>query len=461
VQLKLIKAAANIRNCRHSAAGANSLAFAPAQGAALAEAERLKRDIGPISSAMLVLNGVVGAGIFALPGTLHADFGAFSPWLIPLFGLVIFIVAIPMAETASLFDRTGGPVAYTKEAFGSFISFQTGWAYYVTRLTAFAANTLVFTTYAATLWAPLGEGIPRAALIIILVTTITAINVIGVKRAVTALDAFSFLKVAPLLIVVLLGIVLYAFRGGEAIVVPEFSEVEKASLLVLYAFIGFEVVLFPAGETKNAAQTIPRALITTLLAIIGLYFLIQFAYSAVMAGEEAAKAPLVAFGEKVIGPAGALLMLLAALFSIGGNLLGNLVVAPRATYALARDGSLPAWFGHVSERYATPANSIVFLGATAMLLALSGSFAGLAIVSTLARLFVYAASIASLPVIRKKRGLPPRTGSYRFFAPVVIVLSLVFCVWAIVQSTLDAWKVFGALIAVGAVLYGAARWTRP
>src|SRR3546814_3907683 len=79
--------------------------------------ERLKRDIGFAGSAFLSFNGIVGAGIFALPGVLYAQFGTFSPWLFPIFGLLILLVALPIARLAALFPQSGGPVAYTT-AFG-------------------------------------------------------------------------------------------------------------------------------------------------------------------------------------------------------------------------------------------------------------------------------------------------------------------------------------------------------
>ena len=409
---------------------------------------------------MLVLNGVVGAGIFALPGTLYADFGAFSPWLIPLFGALVFLIAIPLGEVAGLFDRTGGPVAYAREAFGPFVSFQTGWAYYVTRLTAFAANTLVLVEYAAAIFPGLDEGFARTALIVGVIAAATAINVVGVRRALIVLDALSILKIAPLLIVALVGAVLYGPTSVEPVALPAFSDVERASLLILYAFIGFESAVLAAGETKDPERTIPRALVATLIATAGLYFLVQFAYAATMTGEVVDKGPLVAFGEKLLGGPGAFVMLLAALFSVAGNLLTIMLVTPRAAFALAADGQLPAWFGRVSARFATPANSIVFLGALASLLALTGSFVALAVVSTLARLWVYVASLAALPVIRRKRGLPPRRGVARLLSPAILAGGLAFCLWAIAQSSAKSWATFGALLLVGGALYAVARLAR-
>lgn len=407
---------------------------------------------------MLVLNGIVGAGIFALPGTMLAEFGAFSPWLIPIFGVFTLLVAIPLGEVAGFFERTGGPVAYTEEAFGPFVSFQTGWTYYVAKLSSSAANTAVFAAYAAALWPPLGNGLPRAALIVAVLGAVTAVNVIGVKRAVAVLDALSILKIAPLLLLALPAAILYGFRGGAPIVLPHFDDVERASLLIFYAFVGFEISLVVGGETKDAKRTIPRALIATIVATIALYFIVQFAYTATMQGEAAGAAPLVAFGRKLIGPTGAMLMIFAALFSIAGNVMGAMASSARVTFALAAGGQLPGWFSRVNARYATPANSIVFLGATAMILALSGSFVSLAVVSSLARLWVYLASIAALPVIRRKHGAQARRGPARILAPAVFAGGLLFCLWAISQSTLESWRLFGLLVLAGGILYILARY---
>ena len=99
----------------------------------------LKRDIGPIGSSLLSFNGIVGAGIFALPATLHLQFGAFSPWLFPIFGLLILVIALPFARLAAVHCTTGGPVAYCA-CFGPAASIHIGWIYYVARVPAYAVR---------------------------------------------------------------------------------------------------------------------------------------------------------------------------------------------------------------------------------------------------------------------------------------------------------------------------------
>lgn len=404
----------------------------------------LRRDIGLFGSAFLAFNGVVGAGIFALPETLYSQFGAFSPWLFPLFGLLVLLVALPFARVASHFPVSGGPVVYAA-AFGPMVSFQAGWIYYVARVTALAANSNVLITYLAALWPSLSSGFARASAIALVCGLLTALNVVGVKRAVRALDVFTVLKAAPLILMAVVGLVLAggSFEAPEA---PPLTELEAAALLILYAFVGFENSVLPAGETANAPQTIPRALIATIIATAGLYFLVQLSYVAVMEPGVAGDAPLVSFGEALMGPAGGLLLTAAAVFSLLGNVGAGMTAATRASFALARDRLLPSWFGEVSERFHTPVNSVLFMGGAVLLLAITGSFVWLAVVSTLARLFVYALGIAALPRLER-----------RPITYVMVALGLAICVWAALQSGWAAWRTLLVLVAAGTVLYLATR----
>src|SRR5688500_6907942 len=291
-----------------------------------AEDKGLRREIGFTGSAFLAFNGVIGASIFALPAKLQDQFGWFSPWLFPLFGLLVLVVALPFARVASHFPMSGGPVVYAAQ-FGPAASFQAGWIYYVARVTALAANANVLVAYLASLWAPLGLGLWRAAAIVAVVALLTAVNVAGVKKAVRLLDALTLLKAAPLIVMAIVGLVAAGGSIEAPTALPPLSEIEVAALLVLYAFVGFETSVVPAGETRDPQRTIPRALIATILATAGLYFLVQLSYVAVMAPGEGGDAPLLPFGAKLAGPAGALLLTAAASFSLMGKLSGGITSA--------------------------------------------------------------------------------------------------------------------------------------
>jgi amino acid transporter len=402
--------------------------------------EPLRRDIGFFGSAFLSFNGVVGGGIFALPATLYTQFGAFSPLLFPLFGLLVLVIALPFARVAARHPLSGGPVVYAA-AFGSAAAFQAGWIYYVARVTALAANATLLVTYLAGWWPAFGTPLPRAAVIVGLCALLSAVNIVGVRRAVRVLDALTLLKATPLLLAALYGLIL---AGGiePPAPLPPVADLGAAALLILFAFVGFENGVVAAGETARPERTIPRALLTTILATACLYFLVQLAYVAVME-PGASKTPLIDFGRAILGPAGAVILTATAIFSLLGNISGGMTGTTRTTYAMGRDGLLPGWFGRVSERFATPANSIAFMGALIALLALSGSFVWLAVVSTLARMFVYSISIASLA-----KGERPSPLLWAGMAAAIAV-----CLWAAGQSAWASWRMLLILAAAGTLLY--------
>lgn len=415
---------------------------------------RLRRDIGLSGAAFLVFNGVVGAGIFALPGVLSDNVGAFSPWMFPLFGLAIMTVVWAYAELAGYFSASGGPVLYTAEAFGPAVSFQVGWLYYLSRLTALAANVNVLMLYAASLWPSIGEGMGRGVVIVAIIAFLTLVNVIGVRRAVEALSGFTLLKALPLLGIVVYGLIVKADHITAPLALPALSAVESTALLVIYAFVGFEQVVVPAGETDDPKRTLPRSLLLTVVAIAALYFVVQLAYEAALGGQAVEDAPLVEFGRTVAGNAGGLILTAVAIFSIGGNMTSSMVSAPRLTFALAREGALPAWFSRVSARYHTPHTSILFLGGLAAILAVTGSFVWLAAVSTLARLLVYLSSIAALPVIRRKAGVVlPRRPVTILLRIVIPAAAFVLCLWLVTQTGADDWTLLIILVGLGTGLY--------
>lgn len=406
----------------------------------------LKREIGFTGSAFLSFSGMVGAGIFALPGTLHEQFGAFSPWLFPIFAGLFLLIALPFARLAALHPVSGGPVAYTAP-FGPLVSFQAGWLYYVARITALAANANVFATYAATLWPPLGDVVGRPVTIALLVGAITILNMVGVRRAIRMLDLLTLLKALPLIALAIWGLISAAGAWPPPGPPPPLTAMEAAALIVLYAFVGFENSVVPAGETRDAARTIPRALIVTIITTAAIYFLVQLAYVSVMPPAPKPEAPLAAMAAALIGPIGALILTLTALASIAGNVTGSMTATPRVTYALSGQGSLPHWFGRVSARWATPANSVLFMGLAGIALGVTGSFVWLAIVSTLARLFVYALSIAALPKAER-----PSPGGW-----VLIAAAFAVCAWAAAQSGWNSWAMLAGLVVIGFILYAVAR----
>ncbi|HEX6741290.1 MAG TPA: APC family permease [Sphingomicrobium sp.] len=411
----------------------------------MSEAPRLERTIGLPGAILLSFNGAVGAAIFALPGTLGADFGTFSPWLFPLVALGAMLVIWPFARSVAAFPESGGPATYGR-AFGRLTGFELGWVYYVARAAAFAANANVLVAYLGR-WLPaLEHGIGRAATLVAICALLAAANIIGVRRALRLLAGLTLLKALPLFAGAMAALILFGPIPAPG-APPALSEAETGALLVFYAFVGFENLVVPAGETKQPRTTLPRAILISIATTTSLYFLVQLAFVTVFPGGGAdPDAPLVDLANRLAGPVGAAILILTAIASVGGNLHGIMTSVPRLTYAMAGRGDLPRWFGAVSERYATPANSIAFLALATGVLAVSGSFVWLAVVSTLARMFVYAVTIAALPRAPDR----PRLTPIHWASGTV---GMAVCAWAAAQADATAWLTLGALAAAGLALY--------
>jgi amino acid transporter len=415
---------------------------------------RLERRIGLWGAVLLSFNGAVGAAIFALPATLAADLGAFSPWLFPLVALGALFVIVPFSRTVAAFPESGGPAAYGR-VFGRVAGFELGWIYYASRAAAFAANANVLIAYLGR-WAPaVEEGFARAGALAGLCAGLALINILGIERAMRLLAGLTFVKALPLALAAIATLLLFGPIPAPG-AAPPLSEFEVGALLVFYAFVGFENLVVPAGETRRPATTLPRAILLTIGATTLLYFLVQLAFVTMFQdGGPASEAPLIDLGQRLAGPAGAIILTVAAIASLGGNLHGIMTAVPRLTWAMGERRDLPGWFAVVSGRYRTPANSILFLAVVAGLLAVSGSFVWLAVVSTLARMFVYAVTIAALPRAPERPQLTP----LHWFSGAI---GIAICAWAAAQADTKAWLTLAALAIAGLVLFAiAAASARP
>lgn len=417
-------------------------------------ATRLKRDIGFFGAAFLVLNSVIGAGIFALPGKVAVNAGLYSPWLFLVVGVMFIAVVLTFAELASYYDRTGGPVLYASDAFGPVVGFGTGWLIFLARVTAFAANANVMAVYLASLADVFATGFARAAIITLVTVGLTWANIHGVKDGVRTMSVLTVLKVLPLLLLVILGLQhvtgMTLLPGGAVFI----DDIGGTTLLLIYAYVGFETIGVTAGETSEAKKTVPVALVGTVILTGILYFLIVLVFVAVIPADGYASATLVDVGRSLAGPAGAMVITLAAVFSISGNLAGSMLAAPRILFALAENRQLPAWFAHVHERHATPHNAILVMGAMALFLALSSNFVSLAVGSSVVRLLGYVICIAALPRIRQQADDATRRQAHRppggYAVPAVAML---VCLWLVAQSELHDWLRVSVLLAVGLALY--------
>lgn len=417
----------------------------------------LRREIGKLGIATIAMNGVIGSGIFALPAVALAQAGYFSPWVFVLCGILILSVAVTLARVASFFDVTGGPIVYTTYAFGRFIGFQTGLLIYLSRVAAIAASANLIVSHAAALWSPLATGPLKTFALVAYVSLATGLNVAGVRAGMAAVYVISILKLAPLILLILVGLpsAEWASVAGAESLPP--GELGQVMLVLMYAFIGFEFSLINAGETRNPREEIPRTLVRTVVAIAISYALIQVIVVSVAPDLGTSETPLVDVAARLMGPLGALVLGIGVVFSIGGGSLTSLLTAPRLTYALSRDGSLPAWLGKVSPRTGAPVNSILLCGLLSTAMAVGQTFVWLTVLSTFVRLLTYLLCIASLPVVERR--MPAREGQFKLPGGLVIpIFAFILTAWLISHSTLDSFLITGLIVAGGTLLFWFSRW---
>jgi amino acid transporter len=416
----------------------------------------LKREIGQLGFGAIALNGTIGAGIFALPAIAVERAGLFSPWIYVACGLLIMLIVFVFARVASYIRDTGGPVTYATTAFGPFAGFQAGWLLTLSRAAAFAANAHLMVTYAGWFWPPLSDGSWHMAAVGIVCVVLTVINVIGVRQGMLAIFALTLLKLLPLALLVFLGISQTNPEIFTAAEIPHLDSLGETMLIIFYAFVGFESAVIPAGEARNPRRDIPLALVRTILAITIFYFLIQVVTISVTPDIAGSNTPLADVAMILMGTAGAAILTLGAVFSISGNLTASMLSAPRMLYAMGQLGSLPGWFGAIHSRYQTPANAILFYALFSIILALSGGFVFLAVMSTVVRLMVYVMCITTLPVLHRKLG--EYEGQFKLLGGMAIpVLALLLSVWLMTHASSKSWLVTGVFMILGSIMFAFTR----
>lgn len=420
------------------------------------EPEPLVRQLGAWGIWLLAVNSMVGAGIFGAPAGAAALTGIWSPLVYAGCALLIGAVMLCFAELASRFSGTGGPVRYTTAAFGPLAGFETGWAFYVARATAFAANINLLVASIAFFWDAAAGGATRIVLLGLVVASLAWPNVTGVRHAMRALGVLTVLKFLPLLALVAFGLAWLepaAFPYADT-PFPGYTDLGLAAMLVIYAFVGWEAAVVPAGEARDPGRDMPRALLWALGIVTVLYVAVQVVAIAVVPDLASSDRALVDAGAALFGPAGAMLLTAGVVVSVGGNVAGTMLTAPRLSYSLARAGSLPRWFGAVHPVYHTPHNSVMFFAVLVFALAVYGSFVWLAAMSALVRVLIYMVCIGAMPRLRRRSGGTPAgfrlPGGWAVPAGAFLVCGLL-----LTQVGLDAVLVTGAFLAAGAAMY----WT--
>ena len=371
--------------------------------------EGLVRAIGRWSIAALVVNCIIGSGVFGLPSVLASLLGRASIAAVLVAAVAVGIIMACFAEVASRFAQTGGPYLYAQAAFGRFMGIQVAWLVWFVRLTACAANANLFVIYLGEFWPDATRPAMKLAILTLLLGILAAINFRGVKAGAHVSNSFTVAKLASLgLVCIAGGIYLISTRNviPHADLAPGGKEWARAIVLLIFAYGGFEAALISAGEAKDPRRDLPFGLFAALFTCAVVYGLIQWVVVGILPDPAHSQRPLAEVARIVLGRSGASLTALGALFSIYGYLSGNILATPRITFALAERGDFPSVFALVHRRFHTPYFSILAFALLVWMLALFGSFAGNATLSAGSRLFYYGVVCAALPVLRKKDRQP-------------------------------------------------------
>jgi APA family basic amino acid/polyamine antiporter len=340
--------------------------------------EGLSRSLGLFSTTMLVMGGIIGAGIFFAPARVAiqqpATLGILLTWA--LGGVLALTGAIVFAELGGLFSRSGGQYVYLREGLGRTVAFIFGWSLLsivnsgaIAVVAGFSALNLELVLDAllgrrGTLGAS-GQMLFAAALVIAL----TWVNVRGVRLGASVHNVFMVLKIACILLLIALGLAHWSSGGApRTVVAPDtdpvrWSTLSLALLSVLFTYGGWNNAASVAGEIRDVQRTLPRAVLLGTIAVVALYVGLNLSLLAILGapGLAAESSPVAAAAGAVLGEAAGAFVAFAIVLSTIGVTHALLLMAPRVFFAMARDGIFLSAFGRVHPRYATPHVSILVL----------------------------------------------------------------------------------------------------
>lgn len=419
----------------------------------------LARTLGLKDLFLIVVGTVIGSGIFIVPATVLTQTDgrlglALSVWLIA--GVLSLLGALTYGELGASDPEAGGLYVYVRDAFGPFPAFLYGWTlFFVISSGSVATLAVAFTGYLGAL-VPV-EGIATRLVPLAMIATVAAVNILGTRRGSALQNWTTVLKVGAILVMSVLLIALGS--GGDAVEsaaagagvgspgdasaspapilsLATLSAVGLAMIGVLWAYEGWQYATFSAGETKDPRRTFPLAIAAGTAALIVIYLLANVGYVSALGVEAASQSTSIAADavRSILGPGAAALIAVAILVSMFSAANGLTLTAPRAYFAMARDGLFFKGLATVHPRYGTPALAILASSLWAMVLAATGTFQQLLTYVVFVGWIFYALGALSIFVYRRRNPnahRPFRVPGYPF-TPALFVISAV----AIVVNTL-------------------------
>jgi APA family basic amino acid/polyamine antiporter len=432
----------------------------------------LKRELGLFSAALVVVGGVIGSGIFFTPGATAAALPSAS-WVVfvwALGGVVALAGALTYAELGAMLPEAGGAYVYIREAFGPLPAFLSAWMNAgLISSGAIAAVAMGFAGYLER-FVPLGAvGGPIGAAAITIVA-LTATNILGIKPGVAVQNVLTIAKIAALAGLVVGGIVLMFGSADTAAALttapaapPLARGLATAFVAVLFTIGGWHQLNMIAGEIRDPARNIPRALGIGIGIVIVVYLGVTGAYLGALGrdGLAASMAPAADTAARIGGAAAATAITVAAMLSILGFVNVALLTNARVVFALGSDVPALGAAGRVHTRFGSPWVALVMLGGWSLVLLLAtcgsiGTLLGGVVFADWIFFALGAASVFRLRAIMPNAPRPYRALGYPWLPAFFVAAGLVGIVSAYVSEL--RMSLFGTgLLAAGAVIWMAAR----
>jgi APA family basic amino acid/polyamine antiporter len=431
----------------------------------------LQRSLGLTHATAMVVGTIIGASIFVQPSEITrlmpSASGILLVWLAA--GVLTIFGALVCAELAAAFPRTGGVYVFLKEAYSPATGFLWGWAmFWIMHTGIIAAIAMVFGRFTAH-FVPLGDlGLRLTA--VALIVGLSTVNVLGVRHGGRVQSLFTAAKLVAIAALLAAGLVrsgtVSDSVGAAAASATSGAVTAQGFVLALaaglFAFGGWHMVTYTAGETKDASRTVPRALLLGTLIVTVCYAGLNALYLRVLPLDAIRSSTRVAAdaADVLLGGGGASLMAALVMVSTFGAVNGALLAGPRVYYSMAGDGLLFRWLGEVHPRFQTPHRAIVLQAVWASALALTDSYRALFTRVIYTEWIFFALMAAGLFRLRRRSDYRPawRIWGYPVVPVLFILASLVVVVVQVWSEPLDSAVGLG-LVLLGLPVY--ALWTRP
>jgi APA family basic amino acid/polyamine antiporter len=403
----------------------------------------LPRAVGFLGSTAIVVGTIIGSGIFLVPHDVARQVGSIRTLMLVwvLGGVLALGGALSLAELGAANPEAGGVYVYLRDAYGKLFAFLYGWAaLLVIESGSIATLAVAFGIYAASFLALAAW--EQKLIAVGVIAVLSAVNFAGVRKGAAVQTVFMIAKLTGLALI--MG---FAFFHGAAPVTPTrplpmpsatFTSFGVALIGVLWAYQGWHMLSYAAGEVRDPSRILPRSYFVGTTVIVAVYLLANLAYLQVLPLAALAEHQRVAAAAMtaLAGPRGAAFVSALILCSIFGSLNGNVLGGARVYFAMARDGVFFKAVGRVHPRFQTPALAIVIQG-------------------------IWAAVMAVIVMRRKQPQLarPYRVWGYPYLPLAFAVASLVIVVTTLVGSPVESGIGLGLILAGVPIYYAWRRWT--